>query len=413
MVLSTLGKDNDTGTKSTKTTPGSAITGSSLSTSGNLSVNGKVATSLKPDLYVTVDLGGTGTNERWNVVYASSIDVSGNATVGSLSSTDTKTSGTFTSTGYNYGTSGVTLGGKTYTGEVGCGIYTNANDNGTSSAGSTNFGIYAYASGKGYSASKKSTNYAIYAKASANNANNWAGYFEGAVGISGPLSVSSAETTSLTVTNTSSSNYTNGISASASYGYRVSTGVSGIANSATGTNIGVYGEADEQRSDGTHYGVKGYANGASENYAIYGEVEESNYSTNYAVWAEGPAGGTTSWWNSSDARLKKDVQTLNGALDKVLKLRGVTYYWKSNEERGDSLNLHLDNKKHIGVIAQELEQEFPELVNTGRGGYKTVEYATLAPILIEAVKEQQSIIESQQQRIEKLEKLLEELLKKQ
>ena len=116
----------------------------------------------------------------------------------------------------------------------------------------------------------------------------------------------------------------------------------------------------------------------------------------------------------SDARLKKNVQTLNGALDKVLKLRGVTYYWKNREEMGaDSAYARTDTKKHIGVIAQEIEKVLPELVNTDDNGYKSVEYANITPLLIEAIKEQQGIIESQQQRIEKLEKLVEELLKKQ
>ena len=144
----------------------------------------------------------------------------------------------------------------------------------------------------------------------------------------------------------------------------------------------------------------------------------SNNDLNFYV--NGSAGGSNSWNTTSDGRLKKDVQTLDGALDKVLKLRGVSYYWKNKEEMAaakgvpaDKLDYGYDSKKHIGVIAQELEQEFPEIVHTSADGFKSVEYSTLTPILIEAMKEQQTIIEQQNKRIENLEKMLEELLKKQ
>ena len=118
----------------------------------------------------------------------------------------------------------------------------------------------------------------------------------------------------------------------------------------------------------------------------------------------------------SDIRLKKDVQQLNGALDKVLKLRGVSYYWKNSEEmtavRGKEVYGY-DDKKHIGVIAQEVEEVLPELVVTDNEGFKAVKYENIAPVLIEAVKEQQAIIEGLESKVEKLEKLVEELLKKQ
>ena len=85
----------------------------------------------------------------------------------------------------------------------------------------------------------------------------------------------------------------------------------------------------------------------------------------------------------------------------------------------DNMDYCYDNKKHIGVIAQEIEQEFPELVNTDSDGFKSVNYEGIAPILIEAMKEQQSIIESQQakidnqqQQIDELKRLVEELMKK-
>ncbi len=125
-------------------------------------------------------------------------------------------------------------------------------------------------------------------------------------------------------------------------------------------------------------------------------------------------------YQSSDSRLKKDVQTIDGALGKVLKLRGVSFYWKNKAELGaDSTYAHNDTKKHIGVIAQEIEQEFPELVKTDASGYKTVEYSSIAPILIEAVKELkaekdelQAEKDALEAKVEKLEAQMKEILEK-
>ena len=182
-------------------------------------------------------------------------------------------------------------------------------------------------------------------------------------------------------------------------------------------NYGVYGYAQSSTSK-NNYGVYGYAkqNGTSNAYGVYGTVAYSSTTSSnalfagYGVYSDGKAGGTTAWSSSSDARLKKDVQTLTGALDKVLKLRGVSFYWKNREELAalkgvpaDSLVYGYDSQKHIGVIAQELEKEYPELVNTDGDGFKSVEYSTLVPILIEAMKEQQAIIDAQNKKIEELE----------
>ena len=77
----------------------------------------------------------------------------------------------------------------------------------------------------------------------------------------------------------------------------------------------------------------------------------------------------------SDSRLKKDVKTIEGALDKTKALRGVEF---TRIE---------DDAKSIGVIAQELEAVLPELVLTDDEGMKSVNYAQITGLLIEAVKE--------------------------
>ena len=78
----------------------------------------------------------------------------------------------------------------------------------------------------------------------------------------------------------------------------------------------------------------------------------------------------------SDERLKENVQTIEGALDKVSQMRGVTYNYKSELK---------DGQRGTGVIAQEMQQVMPEVIEEGE--YLSVAYGNLVGVLIEAVKE--------------------------
>jgi len=80
---------------------------------------------------------------------------------------------------------------------------------------------------------------------------------------------------------------------------------------------------------------------------------------------------------ASDARWKTDIAPLGDALAKVTQLRGVTYRWK---------DAALGEGTQIGIIAQEVEPVFPELVSTDDEGYKSVAYEQMVAPLIEAVK---------------------------
>ena len=77
----------------------------------------------------------------------------------------------------------------------------------------------------------------------------------------------------------------------------------------------------------------------------------------------------------SDARLKADVETITGALDRVRKLRGVTFSRRETGNRG------------VGLIAQELALIVPEAVMTHEDGLLSVAYGNLVGVLIEAVKD--------------------------
>lgn len=77
----------------------------------------------------------------------------------------------------------------------------------------------------------------------------------------------------------------------------------------------------------------------------------------------------------SDGRLKTDIETITGALDRVRKLRGVTFSRRETGNRG------------VGLIAQELALIVPEAVMTHEDGLLSVAYGNLVGVLIEAVKE--------------------------
>ena len=97
---------------------------------------------------------------------------------------------------------------------------------------------------------------------------------------------------------------------------------------------------------------------------------------NNSIYAHGPIVSAEYFAAASDLNLKENISTINSALDKTNRLRGV-YFTKKADVTG---------RREVGVIAQEVEKVFPEVVMGGEGK-KTVAYANLCGVLIEAVKE--------------------------
>jgi hypothetical protein len=136
----------------------------------------------------------------------------------------------------------------------------------------------------------------------------------------------------------------------------------------------------------------------------------------------GAAGvGAAAYYYTSDARLKENLVPLQDSLSKVRELQGYTFNWKEG------------GRADVGVVAQEVEKVFPQLVKTDAKGYKSVEYGNLVAPLIEAVKELatkvdglatrvfntenrqtelEKRVEAQQAQIDALQKQLTELSKK-
>ncbi len=124
-----------------------------------------------------------------------------------------------------------------------------------------------------------------------------------------------------------------------------------------------------------------------------GNVGIGTNSPQYKLDVNGQIRSSDGVLTSSDARLKQNITTIGSALDKVLWLRWVYF------DRKDSSNKWVGSE--IGFIAQEVEKIFPGLVATDNKWYKSVAYSNITAILVEAVKEQQSIIEEQNTQINK------------
>jgi len=123
-------------------------------------------------------------------------------------------------------------------------------------------------------------------------------------------------------------------------------------------------------------------------------------------YVNGSSGGAQGWNQSSDARLKKNVTDLSGALDLVERLRGVRFQWRTVDERtvGKALVLPV-GQPQVGFIAQEVANVVPEAVTAPKPGSNeiyTLKESDLIPVLVEAIKQQQREIRAQQGEIDQL-----------
>lgn len=162
---------------------------------------------------------------------------------------------------------------------------------------------------------------------------------------------------------------------------------------------------------GTHIGT---INMSSSNLTIESSVSDKDIifkgkdggSTITALTLDMSAGGNATFAGSitaaaditafSDERLKEDIKPLEGSLEKVQAIEGVSFVKKNDE----------DKKQNIGFIAQQLKEVLPEVVHENEDGIHSVAYGNITALLVEAVKEQQEIISQLEERITNLENRL-------
>ena len=112
---------------------------------------------------------------------------------------------------------------------------------------------------------------------------------------------------------------------------------------------------------------------------------------------------------TSDERLKTKVEPLTEGLEHLRSLRPITFHWNKTAKKARGVT---DDDRHLGLLAQQVEKIFPELVKTATDGYKSVDYVSLiAPVIMAvqqvdaenaALKLKNEDLEKRLQRLEKL-----------
>lgn len=173
----------------------------------------------------------------------------------------------------------------------------------------------------------------------------------------------------------------------------------------SGRSYGIYAIAGNSTS-GWNYGVVGALNGNNNGTGIYGSSESfdggMNVGDKYAGFFHGKVKATdamyaTAFNITSDARLKENIECLEPeAIDDLQKLNVVKYNLRQfsvsdPDTSTRQVNYYTDEslvqRKHYGLIAQELQEIYPDLVYEGADGYLSVNYIEIIPFLIKAIQE--------------------------
>jgi hypothetical protein len=176
------------------------------------------------------------------------------------------------------------------------------------------------------------------------------------------------------------------------------TSTNGIALRAQSSNNSdaIQGLSSSNGSGGYFANTSGAGNGIYVSASGYGMAVHgvNTASIGWAGYFQGNVYSSGSY-QSSDARLKKDIKDGQYGLGEILKLRPVTFKWKADD----------DGKVQLGLIAQEVSKLVPEVVHTdSSSGMLSVNYVALLPVMVKAVQEQQKLIQKQDARIAALER---------
>ena len=101
---------------------------------------------------------------------------------------------------------------------------------------------------------------------------------------------------------------------------------------------------------------------------------------------------------SSDIKLKDNLRPIESALFKVNQISGYEFDWNEH-----SHEIQQEKGHDVGLVAQEVEKVLPEVIQIREDGIKAIAYEKVVPLLVEAIKEQQTLIEDLSNRIKTLE----------
>ncbi len=165
--------------------------------------------------------------------------------------------------------------------------------------------------------------------------------------------------------------------------------------------IGVYGRASMSSSASNLFsaGVAGVAN-TNSGIGVYGAISTTDNpfpTNNYVSYAGYFAGGVrvtgtltaAAVSTTSDSRLKESIRNLNdSATSRIQLLRPVEYKFKQDSVHytyeKDAAEMKIN---HYGLLAQEVQEVFPNLVYESKDGYLSINYTELIPVLIQSVQE--------------------------
>ena len=202
-------------------------------------------------------------------------------------------------------------------------------------------------------------------------------------------------------------------------------GLVGLYNASRYQNVFSMGDSYKLTADGTgvgtmygiawtHSNIGGQSKAGLSHQALFMDNGVTKTAIGNGIWTAGSVTGTifydldnTSYFadfsntgtsintagdivSNSDIRLKENITIIDDAINKIKKINGVTY------------NKIGETKRTAGVIAQDVEAVLPEVVSQ-QGDFKSVAYGNMVGLLIEAIKDQQKVIENLENRINLLE----------
>lgn len=182
---------------------------------------------------------------------------------------------------------------------------------------------------------------------------------------------------------------------------------------------GVFGLAISTNANQAAIGVRGHSNN-SDGMGVRGTIPTTGTWLGFGGYFTGGLGYGNGIYNISDARTKKDITRIESALSKILQINGHEYKYDFEKHNSDAKN---NDKIHYGFMAQNVKEFLPHAVaqknvqfdddfQTSRNGNKenteikkfdVVDYTAIIPVAVEAIKEQQEIMEAQNNKIAILE----------
>lgn len=187
--------------------------------------------------------------------------------------------------------------------------------------------------------------------------------------------------------------------------------------------IGVASKGLIVNNTGSATGVNGVTN-SDDGIGVHGDTPTGG--AGFAILSEGDVGYTAGFYSVSDARAKKDIKSITSALEKISQIEGYTYKY---DRKKYNPNAAEDNTTYYGFLAQNIKKALPHSVAeknvifsdavkskrqkkedyTVSEKLNVVNYTSVIPVLVEAVKEQQDIIKTKDSKIEDLEQRLSNL----